>query len=213
MAYLTKTRILILYCLAFMSLLGCGKGCGGTPHALEVALRDKGNVVNYDEIHKTLTVNEAKDLTPLLTCDPTTIEWLFIADPQFSDLSSLSRLIHLDRLYVHRTAVTDLSHLSKLTNLRDLSLSGTRVTDLSPLRSLSNLEELSLVRTKIDDLSPLTALTKLKRINLAESRIGGLLTLSKLKNLEWLNLVKGTATPKEVAMLKKALPRCEIFSD
>lgn len=211
MAHQIALRILVLYC--GMSLFGCGKGFGGNPPAVVVALRDKGNIVEYEAYHRSLYIRKVKDLTPLLTCDPTEIDGVCVTDRQFSDLSFFSRLIHLEWVNIQRTSVTDLSHISKFTNLRDLVLSDTRVTDISPLRSLSNLEALSLIRTKIDDLTPLTGLAKLKRIGLAESRVGDLSPLTKLTNLEWLNLRIGTATAKEVAMLRKALPRCEILAD
>jgi len=71
------------------------------------------------------------------------------------DLSPLSNMRHIRRLYLHGTQVRDLTPISGLTNLRRLSLQGSPVVDLRPLVSLTNLRFLGVPAIPPRDLSPL----------------------------------------------------------
>jgi len=76
-----------------------------------------------------------------------------------------------------------------LTNLKNLRLSNNEITDLTPLTGLTKLESLNLNSNKITDISPLKGLTDLK----------------------YLSLLGPPFEPNGPrAMLKKALPNCEI---
>ena len=62
-------------------------------------------------------------------------------DTQVSDISALSGLTALSRLFLSGTPVSDISVLSGLEGLTDLDLTGTQVSDLSPLLSLTQLAD------------------------------------------------------------------------
>ncbi|MBT7743129.1 MAG: hypothetical protein HN727_15090 [Opitutae bacterium] len=84
--------------------------------------------------------------------------------------------------------ISDLSPLKGLTNLKELWLSDNEISDLSPLKGLTDLRVLVLTKNKISDLSPLKGLMNLKEL--------------------WLG---GNPIPKDQkAILRKALPNCDI---
>jgi len=96
-----------------------------------------------------------------------------LSDP---DLSALSGLTALKRLYVHDsrlyTFTLDLSPLANLTNLQglDLGLWNSSVLDISPLANLKKLQGLTLPLVESGDLSPLTELTALTSLSISDGR-------------------------------------------
>jgi len=82
------------------------------------------------------------------------------------DLTPLSTLINLQKLYLYGTSVSDLTPLSTLINLQYLDLNDTRVRDISPLSTLTELRVLDLAYDDIDDITPLSTLTKLQILDL-----------------------------------------------
>jgi len=113
---------------------------------------------------------------------------LYLSNDQISDLSSLTGLTNLERLYLSNNQISDLSPLTELTNLEWLDLSGNPITDLSPLKGLTNLKRLFFSNNPISDLSPLAGLT----------------------NLEFLYFYDNPIPDDQKAMLRKALPNCDI---
>ena len=85
--------------------------------------------------------------------------------------------------------ITDISPLAGLTKLRRLDLPDNQISDLSPLKRLTKLEELHFYRNEITDISPLKGLTKLRYLSVDGYPI----------------------SEDQKAMLKKALPNCEIY--
>jgi mono/diheme cytochrome c family protein/uncharacterized membrane protein len=81
--------------------------------------------------------------------------WLKLGNSSISDkdLSSISKLTSLTRLYLERTAVTDksLEQLKELTELHYLNLSGTKISDagLEKLKELKKLKQIYLYQTTI----------------------------------------------------------------
>ncbi len=98
-----------------------------------------------------------------------TVREVNLANTKVTDLSPLSDLTGLTRLWLSYTDVTDLSPLSGLTGLTTLGLTGTRVTDLSPLSGLTGLDDLWLSSTSVTNLTPLSGLTALTQLNLFNS--------------------------------------------
>ena len=84
--------------------------------------------------------------------------WRYVNSNRISDLSPLSGLDSLERLYLSENRISDLSPLSGLTSLERLYLSENRISDLSPLSGLDSLEVLRLSENSISDLSPLSGL-------------------------------------------------------
>ena len=70
-----------------------------------------------------------------------------------------------------------------------LWLSGTKVSDLTPLKELKGLEHLYLSDTAVSDLTPIKDLT----------------------GLQWLDLSGTAVSNEQVAELKKALPKLNVY--
>jgi len=99
-------------------------------------------------------------------------------DQGITDVSSLSRLIWLEKLNLMENRVTDISSLAKLKNLSKLNVGQNPLKDLSPLSGLIQLEELwagnygTKDRFKIPlNLMPLKGLVKLKKLQIVGSHI------------------------------------------
>jgi hypothetical protein len=129
---------------------------------------------------------------------------------QISDLSPLTGLTKLEGLTLSRNQISNLSPLAGLTNLKSLELWGNEITDVSPLKELRNLKWLSLNLNEITDISPLAGLTKLEWLWLDGNQITDPSPLKRLTNLKWLYLQNNEITEAQKAMLKKALPKCDI---
>ena len=133
---------------------------------------------------------------------------------RITDIPPLKGLTNLKQLYLQNHLISDLTPLADLTNLEELVLYMNEITDLSPLSGLTNLKKLRLSGNEITDLTPLTGLTKLESLNLNTNKITDISPLKGLTNLKYLSLLGNPLPPYEPndqrAMLKKALPNCEI---
>ncbi len=122
-----------------------------------------------------LTLCPITDLTPL--SQMADLERLWAGDTFVADLAPLAKLTGLQDLDLHGTAITDdtISHLLHLTSLRRLDLQGTNLTDASiaTLVRLPNLETLNLYRTKIsnDGLARLAKLPRLRQVDIRYTRV------------------------------------------
>ena len=106
--------------------------------------------------------------------------------------------------------ISDLSPLTGLTKLRELRLGDNEISDVSPLKGLTKLETLYLSVNNITDVSPLKGSTNLERLNLSDNKITDLSPLKGLTNLKELDLEGNPVSEDQKAMLKKALPDCDI---
>ncbi len=126
------------------------------------------------------------------------LQVLSLTETQVTDagLAHLPSLAPLQRLYLNETQITDagLVHLAAMTSLRELYLSDTGVTDLG-LEHLKGLTNLELLRLNHTDVSG-----------------AGLENLKGLTNLRQLSLYYTSVTDDDTAMLRKSLPRCDIFN-
>jgi hypothetical protein len=135
---------------------------------------------------------------------------LDLRDLQISDLTPLKGLTNLETLWLRNNKISDLSPLKGLTNLEALWLGGNQITDVSPLKELTNLKVLRLGGNQITDVSPFKGLTNLRVLVLTKNKISDLSPLKGLMNLKelWLG---GNPIPKDQkAILRKALPNCDI---
>ena len=100
-----------------------------------------------------------------------------------------------------------------------LALRSTKITDagLKEIAKLQKLELLNLNSTQITDagLKEIAKLQKLELLNLNDTNItdAGLKAVAKLQKLIELSLGNTKNTAAGVAELKKALPKCRIYSD
>ncbi len=114
-------------------------------------------------------------------------------------------------LDLNGTQITDLSPLAGLTNLEKLSLYGNRIIDLRPLGRLKKLAHLRLFRNEISDITPLEGLTNLIVLSLNNNKISDVTPLTELTSLMLLGLDENPIPTDQKAMLRKALPECEII--
>ncbi len=87
------------------------------------------------------------------------------------DISALSSLTGLQKLYLGSTNVRDISALSSLTGLQTLYLNFTKVRDISALSSLTGLQKLYLGSTNVRDISALSSLTGLQELYLSNTKV------------------------------------------
>ena len=153
--------------------------------AVESALRKSpGATITADDM-ATLTLLESRDrgirdLTGLELA--TGLEELRL-DEDVQDLSPLSDLTELKRLYLRYNAIIDLSPLTDLKQLTHVDLTGNHIRDISPLSGLANLSRLELGLNEISDLGPLSELRRLDWLILRFNRISNLTGLSELAQL------------------------------
>ncbi|MCY3680881.1 MAG: leucine-rich repeat domain-containing protein, partial [Gemmatimonadetes bacterium] len=113
-------------------------------------------------------------------------EW--VNSNEISNLSPLSNLIRLERLYLSGNSISDVAPLSNLTNLEALWLDVNSISNVAPLSNLTRLKGLELSFNSISSVAPLSNLTSLRSLTLADNSISNVSALSGLTRLEWLDL-------------------------
>ena len=159
-------------------------------------------------ILKKLYPDSTLDLKPLAECIE--LSTFHLSGYQVTDLTPLAKLTNLSILSIQGNQVTDISPLAGLTNLTDLSLVSNDVSDLGSLAKLSKLSALTIVDNQVTDLTPLAGLTNLTKITLGMNNISDITPLTELTNLIELDLQANPIPSDQKAMLRKALPNCEI---
>ena len=137
--------------------------------------------------------------------------------------SSLPFLARLTNINLENFDLTDeaalsdlLSEIGSLHRLDFLDLSGTRITDMGlvQLKGLTNLETLKLSRTEVTDggLKHLKGLARLDWLDLSNSQVtdAGLEHLTAMTSLKLLELNETQTTAEGRALIRKALPGCQI---
>jgi internalin A len=100
--------------------------------------------------------NPIEDFSPLGAL--TNLRDLYIMEtPGLGEMTWLSELTELERLFLGYAPVSSIQSLTNLTNLRELYIPRANVDDVSPLRSLVLLNDLELRSNEISDLGPLVA--------------------------------------------------------
>jgi len=164
-----------------------------------------------------LSFNPIGDVTPLSNLVNLRELGLFNTENSFSDISSLSRLVRLERFYLSADGSQfdgNIAVISNFTNLRHLGLWSENTTDFSPIGTLVNLEALDLSSAfhlhdltilenmtnvthlsihgahQIQDFSPLGRFTRLRSLSLQGVPLGndGLRLLENFTELTVLTL-------------------------
>ena len=143
-------------------------------------------MTNLTDLELDSNIISDSDISVLSNLTKLTRLWLF--DNNISDISVLSNLTNLTELYLQINNISDISVLFNLTNLTELWLWGNNISDLSALSNLSNLTVLHLWGNNISDISVLSNLTNLTELGLGKNIISDISVLSNLTNLTWLNL-------------------------
>ena len=119
----------------------------------------------------------------------TSLVQLQITDHAVSDLSPLSGLASLRRLYAGSGSVlADVSPLANLTGLTDLGVANSNISDLTPLAGLTSLRHLEVGQNAVSDISALAGLTSLTELNIYSNHISDISAIAGMTSLEWLNM-------------------------
>lgn len=173
-----------------------------------------------------------KDLAPLVSL--TRLSYLRCSHCAVTDIAFLAKLTGLEALSLsHSPSIKVFKPIGALRQVRFLNLNGTGVSDLSWITGLTKLEKLLLAATKVRNLEPLAGLTGLRELNLASTPVRDLSVLPRLINLDklnlganpklrrlaplrkmtWLKTLTVTAkvvSARQLARLRKALPRTQV---
>ena len=147
-------------------------------------------------------------------CNQKQLTALYLYGP-IEDLSPISKLKKIDRLYLRLQRITDLRPISALTKLEHLYLGNlAKLTDYSPLAKLKNLlylqiEGLPFAPKSVyaDDLKFLRSLKKLRGLSICDVRFPEKeywKPILALKKLEYLELFK--LRENERQLLVSSLP-------
>ena len=83
------------------------------------------------------------------------------------DISGISGMVSLRKLYLSRNQIEDISPVAGLRNLTYLSFDGNSVSDISCLGALTGLHTLTMNSNRITDISALSSLQELKHLEIA----------------------------------------------
>ncbi|ELC6641697.1 InlB B-repeat-containing protein [Listeria monocytogenes] len=113
----------------------------------------------------------------------TSAGWLTFNYNEISDLSPVKDLKKLYNLQLGGCGISDISSLSNLKTLTHLYLSDNNISDISPLVNLTGLVSLTLQNNEISDISSLSKLVRIDLLNLSNNQISDVSPLSKLNGL------------------------------
>jgi Leucine-rich repeat (LRR) protein len=123
---------------------------------------------NLEEL--TLSYNEEiEDISPL--SDLVNLKKLYIATNRITDLQPLESLTNLEALDISRNQISNIEVLSKLRSLNYLMAEDNNISDVSPLSQLVDLTFLGLGGNEIADISPLGTLTQMRSLYLRDNQI------------------------------------------
>jgi Leucine-rich repeat (LRR) protein len=104
------------------------------------------------------------------------------------DISPISHLVNLKRLYISYNRFTDIQPLESLINLESLDISMNQISNIDPLRKLSSLTYLMAEDNNISDVSPLSQLVDLTFLGLGGNEIADISPLGTLTQMRSLYL-------------------------
>ena len=119
----------------------------------------------------------------------TVIETLALSNNLITDLSPLTEMPCLSKLYVKGNPISDISPLSAIPTLTLLDIGNTPVIDLSPIGG-SNLQTVWMNDTPIADYSPLLSMPQLKTLWVSQLDAKALSICSQLTRLNSLSIYK-----------------------
>lgn len=114
--------------------------------------------------------NNANDISAL--SGMTKLKRLYLCCDGISDLTPLKGMVHLKDLWIWGNRnITDISALSGMTGLNSLWIKGNQITDISALSGMKELTYLCMEENQIADITPLSGLSKLKTLLLSNNPI------------------------------------------
>ncbi|TYU74105.1 hypothetical protein FZW90_13615 [Listeria monocytogenes] len=137
----------------------------------------------------TFNYNEISDLSPVK--DLKKLYNLQLGDCGISDISSLSNLKTLTHLYLSDNNISDISPLVNLTGLVSLDLQNNEISDISSFSKLVRIDLLNLSNNQISDVSPLRNLKQLLNVSIANQSL-------TLPSVKWNSPMNVTNSLKDV---------------
>lgn len=120
-----------------------------------------------------------------------TITRLYLINCTIEDFSFLEKMPQLQQLSLYETPIEDLAVLEKLPELMELSLAGNEnAKNIEAVGTLSQMQNLGLQNCGIRDIGFLSSLTKLRGLNLNGNFVTDLTPLASLNQLERLGLAE-----------------------
>ena len=133
---------------------------------------------------------------------------------QLTDVKGLEKLTKLTWLRLYDNKLTSVKGLEKLDQLTELNLHGNKLTSVQGLEKLTELRELYLGNNQLTSVKGLEKLTQLTRLSLADNQLTDVKGLEKLTQFLTLSLQwNPDLTKAQIDELKKALPKCRIYSN
>jgi hypothetical protein len=131
---------------------------------------------------------EGKGIDFTFLTNLTQLTHLDISETRIDDFNLLSNLSKLTSLNIRNTAITDITVPSNLSLLSILDMGKTKIADFGPLVYLTNLTRLDISGTSVSDLSPLARLSQLSMLNISNSDVTDLSPLARLSQLSELHI-------------------------
>lgn len=155
-----------------------------------------------------LEENKIKNLTPLKGLDE--LEWIDLNDNRNIDsIEPLIALTKVEMLDLRMNHISDISGISGMVSLRKLYLSRNQIEDISPVVGLRNLTYLSFDGNSVSDISCLGSLTGLHTLTMNSNRITDISALSSLQELKHLEIA-GNDDISDYSPLDQLPASCEI---
>lgn len=155
-----------------------------------------------------LEENRIEDLTPLKSLDK--LEWIDLNDNRNIDnIEPLIALTKVTMLDLRMNHISDISGISGMVSLRKLYLSRNQIEDISPVAGLRNLTYLSFDGNSVSDISCLGSLTGLHTLTMNSNRITDISALSSLQELKHLEIA-GNDDISDYSPLDQLPESCEI---
>jgi len=141
------------------------------------------------------------------------VTYLLCQNLGISDLSSLSDLVNLERLYLQNNALTSLETLPALSKLKNISVAGNQLNTLKGVERLPALEELQANKNSIIELSGVEQLANLKVVGLMFNEIHSIAAFTNLQQLE--DIVLNYNAIKDISPLanKPKLRKLQVYSN
>ena len=113
-----------------------------------------------------------------------TLEYLELSQNPLSDLTPLTNLTKLRRLFAWRCQISDINPLTNLTELKYLDLSYNRIVDIRALAGMTKLIGLRLVNNAIGDVNPLANMTRSDSLDITGNQVLDHTPLDRLSILD-----------------------------
>jgi len=118
------------------------------------------------------------------------LQTLYLANNSIGDIEALNDLTQLvDMDLNENNGIEDISSIAKMVKLEKLQLNRNRIRDVSPLAKLNQLKLLSLYSNNLVGIAELVDLTNLEVLNLSSNNITDVSSLAGLKEVVELKLL------------------------